>query len=51
MKATLKKAEEIENTQGFGASIEYRARMARMWSEIILNQIITEELSLEQIYQ
>lgn len=51
MKATLKKAEEIENTEGFWASIKYRARMARMWSEIILNQVVTEKLSLEQIYQ
>ena len=25
--------------------------MARMWSEIILNQVVTEELSLEQIQQ
>jgi hypothetical protein len=25
--------------------------MARMWSNIILNQVITEKLSLEQIYQ
>lgn len=24
--------------------------MARMWSQIILNQIVTEKLSLEQIY-
>ena len=48
MKASLKKA---ENTQGFWASIKYRAKMARMWSEIILNQVVTEELSLEQIQQ
>ncbi len=50
MKASLRKADEIENTQGFAASIQYRAKMARMWSQIILNQIVTENLSLEQIH-
>lgn len=50
MKASLKKAEEIENTKWATAALNYRIEMAKNWSNIIKKQIKTEDLSLDNIY-
>lgn len=51
IKWSLRKAKEIENEQGYAAALEYRAKMASRWSEIVKWQIDTEKLSLEQIHE
>lgn len=51
IKDSLKKAKEIEETQGYAAALEYRCEMAAKWSEVVKGQIVTEKLSLEQIHQ
>lgn len=50
MQLTRKKAEEIERTEGFAAAIDYRAKMATKWSQIVRAQINTKDSSIEEIY-
>lgn len=52
MKQCVKKAENMEKDpeKDFLKSIEYRKKMARQWSKIIINQKTTEKVSIEQIY-
>lgn len=46
-----KRADQIAETKGYAASIEYRAKMAGKWSEIVRAQIDTKENSIEEIYE
>lgn len=46
----LKKAKEIEDREWFSAALNYRIKMAGMWSKIVKSEIFTEKLSLDDIY-
>ncbi len=49
MRACLKKAKSIEDTEGFPAAIAYREKMADIWSDIIKKQAPTQTLTIEQL--
>lgn len=51
MKATLRKAEEIEKNEWNVAALNYRIEMAKNWSTVIKKQVPTEKLSIENIRQ
>jgi len=50
MKACLEHAKSLERSDGFVKAIEYRKKMGEKWQKIILEQIETKGLTIEQIY-